>query len=69
MSETAVSLGTRILETMKGKQSLGVRILQQGSMRRIFKRLFRVTEGEKMMKASQCHLSTAAGPIPPIYLY
>ncbi|EXB96379.1 hypothetical protein L484_023099 [Morus notabilis] len=30
---------------------------------KIFKQLFRVTEGEKLLKASQCYLSTTAGPL------
>ncbi|RVW51381.1 GEM-like protein 4 [Vitis vinifera] len=59
----AVRLAPRIFETVKGKLSLGARILQQGGMKRIFKQLFGVTEGENLLKASQCYLSTTAGPI------
>ncbi|XP_034684313.1 GEM-like protein 4 isoform X2 [Vitis riparia] len=58
-----VRLAPRIFETVKGKLSLGARILQQGGMKRIFKQLFGVTEGENLLKASQCYLSTTAGPI------
>ncbi|KAJ9691670.1 hypothetical protein PVL29_013760 [Vitis rotundifolia] len=58
-----VRLAPRIFETVKGKLSLGARILQQGGMKRIFKQLFGVREGEKLLKASQCYLSTTAGPI------
>ncbi|XP_040996641.1 GEM-like protein 4 [Juglans microcarpa x Juglans regia] len=55
--------GPKISETVKGKLSLGARILKVGGMDRVFKRFFSVKEGEKMLKASQCYLSTTAGPI------
>ncbi|KAF5749851.1 GRAM domain-containing protein / ABA-responsive protein-related [Tripterygium wilfordii] len=58
-----VRLGQKITETVKGKLSLGAKILQLGGMGRIFRRLFNVGEGEKLLKASQCYLSTTAGPI------
>ncbi|KAF5467595.1 hypothetical protein F2P56_011830 [Juglans regia] len=61
--ETAVRHGPKISETVKGKLSLGARILKVGGMDRVFKRFFSVKEGEKMLKASQCYLSTTAGPI------
>ncbi|GMN52594.1 hypothetical protein TIFTF001_021742 [Ficus carica] len=56
-------LGPKITETVKGKLSLGARILQAGRLDKIFKQLFSVTEGEKLLKASQCYLSTTAGSI------
>ncbi|KAE8698498.1 GEM-like protein 4 [Hibiscus syriacus] len=58
-----VRLGPKISETVKGKLSLGARILQVGGVDKIFKQLFSVGEGEKLMKACQCYLSTTAGPI------
>ncbi|GMI88415.1 hypothetical protein like AT5G23370 [Hibiscus trionum] len=58
-----VKLGPKITETVKGKLSLGARILQVGGLNKIFKQLFSVGEGEKLMKACQCYLSTTAGPI------
>ena len=61
--ETAVRIGPKITETVKGKLSLGTRILKVGSVEKIFKRFFSVGEGEKFLKASQCYLSTTAGPI------
>ena len=61
--ETAVRLGPKITETVKGKLSLGARILKVGGVGKVFKRLFSVKEGEKLLKASQCYLSTTAGPI------
>ncbi|KAE8687751.1 GEM-like protein 6 [Hibiscus syriacus] len=58
-----VRLGPEITETVKRKLSLGARILQVGGMDKIFKQLFSVKEGEKVLKACQCYLSTTAGPI------
>ncbi|GMI88410.1 hypothetical protein like AT5G23370 [Hibiscus trionum] len=58
-----VRLGPKFTETVKGKLSLGARILQVGGVDKIFKQLFSVGEGEKLMKAFQCYLSTTAGPI------
>ncbi|XP_044492987.1 GEM-like protein 6 [Mangifera indica] len=58
-----VRLAPKIAETVKGKLSLAAKILQVGGMEKIFKQLFSVREGEKLLKASQCYLSTTAGPI------
>ncbi|XP_010452820.1 PREDICTED: GEM-like protein 4 [Camelina sativa] len=56
-------LRPKLTETVKRKLSLGARILQVGGLEKIFKRLFRVSEGEKLFKMYQCYLSTTAGPI------
>ncbi|RZC75102.1 hypothetical protein C5167_050582 [Papaver somniferum] len=37
--------------------------LRGGGMQRIFKQTFRIEEGERLLKASRCYLSTTAGPI------
>ncbi|KAJ9691667.1 hypothetical protein PVL29_013759 [Vitis rotundifolia] len=58
-----VRLGPKISETVKGKLSLGARILQLGGVKRVFKQIFGFGEGEKLLKASQCYLSTTAGPL------
>ncbi|OWM90652.1 hypothetical protein CDL15_Pgr020957 [Punica granatum] len=58
-----VRLSQRILETVKGKLSLGAHIFQMGGMEKAFKTLFNVSEKERLLKASQCYLSTSAGPI------
>lgn len=58
-----VRLGPKFSETVKGKLSLGARILQVGGVKRVFKQIFGVGEGEKLLKASQCYLSTTGGPI------
>lgn len=42
---------------------LGAKILQVGGVGKIFKRNFDVKDGEKLVKTSQCYLSTTAGPI------
>lgn len=58
-----VKLGTKLTETLKGKLRLGARILQVGGVEKVFKQNFNVSNGEKLLKASQCYLSTTAGPI------
>ncbi|KAJ6774905.1 GEM-LIKE PROTEIN 2 [Salix purpurea] len=58
-----VRLGSKITETVKGKLSLGAKILQEGGVEKTFKQLFAVSEDEKLLKASQSYLSTTAGPI------
>ncbi|KAK9278038.1 hypothetical protein L1049_027595 [Liquidambar formosana] len=58
-----VRLGPKISETVKSKLSLGARIIQEGGRENIFKQMFGEREGEVMLKASQCYLSTTAGPI------
>jgi hypothetical protein len=59
----AVKLGPKLSETLKGKLSLGARIIQEGGRGNIFKNIFGMQEGEKVLKASQCYLYTTAGPI------
>lgn len=56
-------LRQKLTETVKRKLSLGARILQVGGLEKIYKRLFRVNEDEKLFKTFQCSLSTTAGPI------
>ncbi|GFS39654.1 GRAM domain-containing protein [Actinidia rufa] len=58
-----VRLGPKISETVKGKLSLGAKILKSGGIEKTFKNNFSVREGEKLLKASQCYLSTTEGPI------
>ncbi|WCJ38992.1 GRAM domain-containing protein / ABA-responsive protein-related [Euphorbia peplus] len=58
-----VRLGSKITETLKGKLSLGARIIQVGGVKKVFRQLFSVREGERLLKASQCYLSTTAGPL------
>ncbi|CAK9185708.1 unnamed protein product [Ilex paraguariensis] len=58
-----VRLGPKLTETMKGKLKLGTRILQVGGVEKVFKQNFSVRPGEELLKASQCYLSTTAGPI------
>ncbi|KAH9771796.1 GEM-like protein 4 [Citrus sinensis] len=58
-----VRLAPKITGTVKGKLSLGAKIIQVGGVEKIFKQLFSVKEGENLLKACQCYLSTTAGPI------
>ncbi|KAG0477763.1 hypothetical protein HPP92_012482 [Vanilla planifolia] len=58
-----VSLGTNLSQTVKGKVSLGARILQAGGIKKVFVQNFSVEEGEKLLNAFQCYLSTTAGAI------
>ncbi|KAL5215517.1 hypothetical protein ABZP36_006918 [Zizania latifolia] len=58
-----VTLGPKLYETVKGKLTLGARIFQAGGVEKVFRRWFAVEEGEKLLKASLCYLSTTAGPI------
>uniref|UniRef100_A0A1D1YVK2 GEM-like protein 4 n=1 Tax=Anthurium amnicola TaxID=1678845 RepID=A0A1D1YVK2_9ARAE len=58
-----VRLGPKISDTLKGKLNLGARILQAGGVERAFRQIFGAREGEKLLKGSQCYLSTTAGPI------
>ncbi|CAK8532319.1 unnamed protein product [Lathyrus sativus] len=61
-----VKLGPKFSETVKGKLSLGAKIIQEGGRRNIFKHVFGLQEEEKLLKASQCYLYTTAGPIAGI---
>ena len=47
----------------EGEIEFGDKILKAGGLEKIFKNYFSVREGEKMLKASQCYLSTTTGPI------
>ncbi|KAL2557637.1 putative GEM-like protein 8 [Forsythia ovata] len=58
-----VKLGPKLTDTLKGKLRLGARILQVGGVEKVFKQNFNVINGEKLLKASQCYLSTTSGPI------
>ncbi|CAA3001701.1 GEM-like protein 4 isoform X3 [Olea europaea var. sylvestris] len=58
-----VKLGPRFTVTLKGKLRLGARILQVGGVEKVFKLNFNVSNGEKLLTASQCYLSTTAGPM------
>ncbi|KAI4328568.1 hypothetical protein L6164_020910 [Bauhinia variegata] len=58
-----IRLGQKITDTVKGKLSMGARILQVGGVEKVFKELFSVREGEKLLKTFQCYLSTTSGPI------
>ncbi|KAJ1280105.1 hypothetical protein BS78_04G206100 [Paspalum vaginatum] len=58
-----VTLGPKLSETVKGKLSLGARILQAGGVERVFRQAFSPEKGERLVKALQCYLYTTGGPI------
>ncbi|CAM0903709.1 unnamed protein product [Alopecurus aequalis] len=62
-SPYAVTLGPKISETVKGKLSLGAKILQAGGIERVFRKAFPAEKGERLVKALQCYLYTTGGPI------
>jgi hypothetical protein len=59
----AVTLGPKLADTLKGKLTLGAKILQAGGLEKMFRQWFSVDKNEKLLRASQCYLSTTAGPI------
>ncbi|KAM0923595.1 hypothetical protein ACQ4PT_005435 [Festuca glaucescens] len=58
-----VTLGPKLYDTIRGKLTLATRVLHAGGVENVFRRWFAVEEGEKLLKTSQCYLSTSAGPI------
>ncbi|XP_074324699.1 GEM-like protein 4 isoform X2 [Apium graveolens] len=58
-----VRIGSKISETVKGKLSLGAKILQVGGVKKIFIKNFKAKEEEEVLKVSQCYLFTTAGPL------
>jgi hypothetical protein len=60
---SSVTLGPKLSETVKGKLSLGARILQAGGVERVFRLAFSAEKGERLVKALQCYLYTTGGPI------
>ncbi|KAM0851101.1 hypothetical protein ACQ4PT_052651 [Festuca glaucescens] len=58
-----VTLGPKISETVKGKLSLGAKILRAGGIDRVFRKTFPADKGERLVKALQCYLYTTGGPI------
>ncbi|CAD6260226.1 unnamed protein product [Miscanthus lutarioriparius] len=58
-----VTLGPKLSETVKGKLSLGARILQAGGVERVFRQVFSADKGERLVKALQCYIYTTGGPI------
>jgi len=63
-----VTLGPKLSDTVKGKLTLGAKILQAGGVEKVFRQWFSVDKNEKLLRASQCYLSTTAGPIAGLLL-
>lgn len=56
--------GAKSSEIVKGKLlRLGATIVRVGGVKKVFKQNFSVRDGEKLLKASQCCISTTSGPI------
>ncbi|XP_054809307.1 GEM-like protein 6 [Prosopis cineraria] len=58
-----VRVGPKMSETVKGKLRLGSKILKVGGVEKVFIEMLSVKEGERLLNASQCYLSTTSGPI------
>ncbi|KAK7314773.1 hypothetical protein VNO77_33301 [Canavalia gladiata] len=54
-SKLTIQMGPKLSETLKGKLSLGTRIIQGGGRGNIFKNIFGMKEKEQLLKASQCY--------------
>ena len=63
-----MTLGPKLSDTVKGKLTLGAKILQAGGVEKVFRQWFSVDKNEKLLRASQCYLSTTAGPIAGLLL-
>uniref|UniRef100_A0A3Q7IRJ4 GRAM domain-containing protein n=1 Tax=Solanum lycopersicum TaxID=4081 RepID=A0A3Q7IRJ4_SOLLC len=63
LGERMDCLAQGIREHVKGKLSLGAKILQLGGLEKIFRQKFSVRDDEKLLNVCQCYLSTTAGPI------
>lgn len=57
------TFGQKLRDTVKGKLSLGAKIVQAGGVGNVFKSDFALEEGEELVKTLQCCLWTTAGPI------
>ncbi|XP_028766943.1 GEM-like protein 7 [Neltuma alba] len=58
-----VRVGPKMSDTVKGKLRLGSKILKVGGVEKVFTEMLSVTDGERLLNASQCYLSTTSGPI------
>ncbi|KAK3408043.1 hypothetical protein EUGRSUZ_J00353 [Eucalyptus grandis] len=58
-----VRLSPGIIATVKGKLSLGARVLQLGGIEKVFRESFNWEDGEKLMESFECYRSTSTSPI------
>ncbi|KAL5721319.1 hypothetical protein ACHQM5_004977 [Ranunculus cassubicifolius] len=54
---------SNIYETLKKMLGIGSRMDPRGGVHKIFRQMFAAKEEEKLLKVSQCYLSTTAGAI------
>ncbi|KAL3529398.1 hypothetical protein ACH5RR_008720 [Cinchona calisaya] len=57
-----VKMGPEFSETVKGKLSVAAKIILKRGRENIFKHEFSISDGEQLLKASQCYLSTTPDP-------
>ncbi|KAJ8441227.1 hypothetical protein Cgig2_033951 [Carnegiea gigantea] len=57
------SVSSTVTKLVIEKPGLRAKILLAGGVENLFRQVFKVREGEQLLKASQCCLSTTAGPI------
>ncbi|VFQ82085.1 unnamed protein product [Cuscuta campestris] len=57
------TFGRKIRDSVKGKLSLGAKIVQAWGVGNVFKSNFAFEDGEKLVKTLRCCLWTTAGPI------
>ncbi|KAL4569965.1 hypothetical protein LXL04_025614 [Taraxacum kok-saghyz] len=60
------SSGPKLIEIVKQKLNHGAKMIQLGSLGKIFRKTFSITEEEKLLQAFQCYLYTTAGAIAGI---
>ncbi|CAK9315111.1 unnamed protein product [Citrullus colocynthis] len=58
-----VKLSPNIAKTVKGKLWLGTKLVQLGGSEKIFRKMFNLRQGDKLLGSAHCYLSTTAGPI------
>ncbi|XP_076903164.1 putative GEM-like protein 8 [Bidens hawaiensis] len=61
-----VSLGPKLVETVKHKLSYGAKILPPGRAENIFRKRFSTIGSEALLHATQCYIYTTAGAIAGI---
>ncbi|XP_022945278.1 putative GEM-like protein 8, partial [Cucurbita moschata] len=59
----AVKLSPSVTKTVKRKLWLGAKLVQIGRSEKIFKKMFKLRQDDKLLSSSHCYLSTTAGPI------
>ena len=56
----AANSGPKLIKIVKQKLNHGAKVIQLGSLGKIFKKTFSIREEEKLLQASQCYLYTSS---------